>query len=159
MVASGSDLHDGRNDPMFLGAWSLVSYAHVLVSGEVTRPYGDSPLGQLVYEASGYMSAQLSVGEPARLASSDSGGATEVEAAKAWRGYFGYWGTYRVEAEAGVVLHRVEGSSFPNWIGTEQRRQFRFESPDRLILEMQAQTGRYTLVWQRKIDAGHAGVK
>ena len=136
----------------FLGSWGLVSFEHVLPSGEVLKPFGDSPLGLILYQADGHMSAQVSVNSPARFASEDTLRASAEEATEAWRTYFGYWGSFKVYAEKGVVVHRVEGSSFSNWIGTEQVRHFRFEGADRLILETQSPSGHSTLVWQRRFD-------
>jgi|ERR1700678_4340237 hypothetical protein len=136
----------------FLGSWALVSLEHVLPSGEVSRPLGDSPVGSILYQPDGHMSAQLSVGSPARFVNDDLDQASAEEATQAWRTYLGYWGSFKVLVEKGVVVHRVEGSSFPNWIGTEQVRHFHFDGADRLILETQASSGGHTLVWQRRIE-------
>ena len=139
-----------RSSEPFLGSWGLVSLEQVLASGEVLKPFGDSPSGLIVYQADGYMSAQLSVGRPARFANDDSGQASEEEAAEAWRGYFGYWGSFEVDVEDSMVVHRVEGSSFSNFIGTEQVRHFRFDGANRLILEAESPSGRLVAIWQRK---------
>jgi hypothetical protein len=139
-----------RGSESFLGSWGLVSYEQVLSSGEVLRPFGVSPSGMILYLANGYMSAHLSVNNPARFASDDSFQATAEEAAKAWQAYFGYWGTFKVDAEKAVVVHRVEGSSFSNWIGTEQVRHFRFDGADRLIRETPSSSGLFKAIWQRK---------
>jgi hypothetical protein len=136
----------------FLGSWGLVSFEHVLPSGEESRPFGDSPSGLLLYQADGHMSAQVSVGTPARLASDDPDQASPEEASESWRSYFGYWGSFRVCTQDGVVVHHVEGSSFSNWIGTEQVRRFRFDGANRLILETDSSAGHWTLVWQRRLD-------
>lgn len=138
--------------PPFLGSWSLVSFEHVLPSGEVSKPFGDSPSGSILYQADGHMSAQLCAANPTRFASDDTLCASAEEAAEAWRTYFGYWGGFEVQAETSVVVHRVEGCSFPNWIGTEQSRRFRFDGPNLLTLETQSPSGRYTLIWQRRFD-------
>lgn len=136
----------------FLGSWGLVSFEHVLPSGELLKPFGDSPLGLILYQADGHMSAQVSVNSPTRFASEDTLRASAEEATEAWRTYFGYWGSFKVYPEKRVVVHRVEGSSFSNWIGTEQVRHFRFDGADRLILETQLPSGHSTLVWQRRFD-------
>jgi hypothetical protein len=135
----------------FLGSWALVSLERVLPSGEVSRPLGDSPVGSILYQPDGHMSAQLSVGNPARFVNDDLDQASAEEATQAWRTYLGYWGSFKILVEKGVVVHRVEGSSFPNWIGTEQVRHFHFDGANRLILETQSSSGRHTLVWQRRI--------
>lgn len=137
-------------ESLFLGSWSLVSFEEVLPSGEVLKPFGDTPLGSLIYQGDGHMSAQISVGSPAKFASDDPQEARDEEACAAWRAYFGYWGSFEVYADKRVIVHRVQGSSFSNWIGTEQVRHFRFDGANRLILETQSSSGRYTLVWQRQ---------
>ena len=136
----------------FLGSWGLVSYEQVLASGEVSRPFGNSPSGSLLYQADGHMSAQVSTGSLLRFASDDPFELTAEEAREAWQRYFGYWGTFKVCTEENLVVHHVEGSSFSNWIGTEQVRHFRFEGAERLILETDLSSGHFTLIWQRRID-------
>ena len=127
----------------------MVSYEQVLPAGEVLKPFGDAPSGLILYLADGRMSVHISVGMPKKLANEDPFKAGPADAAEAWREYFGYWGTFKVHAEKGTVVHRVEGSSFSNWIGTEQERHFRFEGADRLILETQSSSGLFTVVWRR----------
>jgi hypothetical protein len=146
----GLTAHGREDAEPFLGSWDLVSFAHVLPSGEVSRPFGDSPSGAILYQADGRMAAQVSAGSRARFAHDDPNLASAEEAAQAWQTYLGYWGTFTVIAGKQVVVHRVEGSSFPNWIGTEQVRQFRFDGADRLILAAESSGGRYELVWRRR---------
>jgi hypothetical protein len=134
----------------FLGAWALVSCEHRWSSGEVVKLFGDDPLGLLLYETSGHMSAQLSVATPKRFAGEDFLQASDLEAAEAWRKYIGYWGTFQVYPDQSLIVHRVEGCSFANWIGTEQHRHFRFDDSNRLILEAESPSGHTMLVWQKK---------
>ena len=145
----GSPVNDREHIAPFLGSWDLISFEHVLPSGEASAPFGSSPVGLLVYDAGGRMSAQVSTGSRTNLSSDDSLEVSVEEAAAAWRTYFGYWGSFKVCPEEGVVVHRVEGSSFPNWIGTDQARHFRFDGANRLVLETKSVSGRYTLIWQR----------
>lgn len=91
----------------FIGSWSLVSYQHVLPSGDILKPFGDSPLGLILYQADGRMSVHISTAAPAKFASDDFQQASLEEAAEAWRGYFGYWGSFKVETDKGIVVHRV----------------------------------------------------
>jgi hypothetical protein len=44
-----------------------------------------------------------------------------------------YWGTYSVDATAGVVVHHVERDLTSGGAGTDQRRPFRLEG-DRLTI-------------------------
>jgi hypothetical protein len=58
-----------------------------------------------------------------------------------------------VDERARTVTHHVEGATFPNWIGTDQRRTYEL-SGDRLTLSTppMVRGGRrstYVLVWER----------
>ena len=45
---------------LIVGAWSLSSYElRLKPSGTITTPFGPHPLGRILYEANGQMSAQL----------------------------------------------------------------------------------------------------
>jgi len=109
---------------------------------------GDGPLGRLLYLENGQMSAQVIGSRLDLLASADPDEATPQEAERAWRNYIGYWGTYAVDAAAGVVIHAVEGAWFPNWIGKKQIRQYLFVA-DQLTLEADSPSWHAKLVWQR----------
>ena len=54
---------------------------------------------------------------------------------------------------SGTVVHRLDTCSYPNWVGTEQRRRFRLEG-DRLTLttpriERGGAEAVATVVWER----------
>lgn len=132
----------------FIGAWSLVSYELLLASGVLEKPLGDHPLGRILYMANGQMSAQVMASGLDPLANSDPEDATPEEAGRAWRNYAGYWGSFTVDAEAGVVIHDVDGAWFPNWIGQKQVRHYRF-SGDTLTLEADSPAWHATLTWRR----------
>jgi hypothetical protein len=133
----------------FLGSWTLVSVEQTLPSGEVLKPFGDDPSGLILYAAGGHMSAQLGNGNPKRFASDDFMAASDGEAAAAWRMYISYWGTFKIDAGRRVIVHKVEGSLFSNWIGTEQVRHFSFDDANLLTLEAESPSGRSTLTWRR----------
>jgi GNAT superfamily N-acetyltransferase len=134
----------------FIGEWSLESYELRLASGAVSKPFGDHPIGRIIYTKNGQMSAQLMSPAPALFASADPEEATAAEAGRAWRDYVGYWGAFTVDPQAGVVTHHVEGGWFPNWIGQKQSRSFRF-SGDQLILEADSPAWHATLTWLKLI--------
>jgi hypothetical protein len=135
---------------LFDGSWKLISYELTLSSGSSLKPFGDHPTGLILYQKDGHMSAQLMRPEPIPFASSDDLQATKDETDRAWRNYAGYWGTFSVDAKKRIVTHHIEGGWFPNWIGTDQARSFRF-SEGNLILEADYPEGHAKLVW-RKID-------
>jgi len=132
----------------FIGAWTLISYELLLPSGVVEKPMGDRPLGRILYLENGQMSAQVAASGLDPLADADPREATPEEAGRAWRNYVGYWGTFTVDAEAGVVIHAVEGAWFPNWIGQRQVRQYHF-SGNTLTLEADSPAWHARLIWRR----------
>jgi len=132
----------------FVGSWKLLSYELRLASGEVLKPLGDRPVGRILYLENGQMSAQAMVSGADLSTAPDPADATAEEAERAWRNYIGYWGTYTVDAAAGVVIHTVEGAWFPNWVNRAQVRRYRF-SGDELILEADSPAWHARLVWQR----------
>jgi hypothetical protein len=145
-IAQGAD---SPADTRFVGAWKLMSYELRLAAGNVLKPFGEAPIGRILYQANGQMSAQLMHPATASFASSNLLKATTDEAATAWRNYIGYWGTYTIDTKASVVTHLIEGSSFPNWNGQKQIRSFHFIENRRLMLEADGPAGHATLTWQR----------
>jgi hypothetical protein len=90
--------------------------------GAEAHPLGDSPDGLLAYTADGTMVAIMGRGDRPRFATDDLTGGTGEEQATAFATYIAYGGRYDVDGD--TVIHTVETSLFPNWIGTEQRRRF-----------------------------------
>jgi hypothetical protein len=135
-----------------LGSWRVAKWEWEDREGAVTSPLGDDPVGQLVYDASGRVSAQLMRRHQPLFCDDDWRHATDEEKARAWSGYFGYFGTYTVDEQARTVTHHIEGSWFPNLVGTRQVRRYSFDG-DRLSLEAETPWGHVTIVWER-IESG-----
>jgi hypothetical protein len=74
--------------------------------------------------------------------------ASQPESARAWKDYFGYFGTFSIDTGRQAVIHHVEGSWFPNLVDTDQARSFRFEG-DRLVLDADTAWGKVRIVWER----------
>jgi hypothetical protein len=105
-----------------IGAWRLVSYeATDIETGQVVEPFGPRPRGLITYGRDGHMSAQIMrIGRPEfRHGRLEEGLPQELAAAAA--GYLAYAGTFEVPS-ADTVVHRVELSLFPNWVGGAQTR-------------------------------------
>jgi Lipocalin-like domain len=127
-----------------VGTWRLVSFENV-VSGETVRPFGDRPVGLFVYTPDGYVTIQIAnPANPVCLAPTKKFGpgskddlalppCSEAQRQALLNGYVAYWGTYTVDAAAGVVIHHVKSDIGNGYIGTDQRRPFRLEG-DRLVI-------------------------
>lgn len=117
----------------FIGTWKLVSSEIRLSDGQLIYPLGRDAVGRITYDTSGHMSCQLTRLDRPAFSSGDQWSGTPEETKSAFEGCVAYFGTYEVNEEKGTVTHHVEGSLFPNWVGTDQRRFFEF-SGDRLTL-------------------------
>jgi hypothetical protein len=131
-----------------LGAWRLVTWQSIADDGTTSYPLGDDAIGQLMYDDADRVSAQLVRVNQRRFASDDWRQASAEEMCAAWPGYFGYFGTFTVDAEAAAVTHHIDAGWFPNLAGTEQERRYRFEG-GQLVLNAGTTWGQVRIVWEK----------
>jgi hypothetical protein len=117
----------------FIGTWKLISHKHQQSDGQVSHPFGRDAVGIAMLDANGRYSAQIMCPDLPAFASGDRLKGTPAEIRSAFEGSFAYFGTYEVNQEEHTLILHVEGSSFPNWVGMEQKRFFEF-SGNRLTL-------------------------
>lgn len=139
--------------PSLLGTWRLVSYQARDSEGRVQYPLGENVSGLLVYDDSGNMSAHVMKNNLPPFAAKDPARATDAELRSAFDGYGSYFGTYAIDQATQTVSHQVRGAWYPNWIGHEQVRHFKFDG-SRLLLSTPPLlwNGRlleYVLAWER----------
>jgi hypothetical protein len=133
-----------------VGTWRLESWYRIDGDQRVPR-FGPGATGLLTYTADGYMFAALQDGGRKPFAGPDPYGGTAEECKAAMATGHSYCGRWRIEGDA--ILHDVELSVFPNWVGSEQIRYFRFDG-DRMILRTppttrRGSTGYAELTWRR----------
>lgn len=138
----------------FIGAWRLISAGFQAEDGSVAQsPYGTEPQGILMYDAQGSMSAQLANKNRMGFAVADRMAGTPEEIKAAFQSYQAYYGRYHIDEREQSVTHTVTQALLPNWVGTEQRRFYKFQD-GRLILRTPPMTiggKRVTgeLVWEK----------
>jgi hypothetical protein len=132
-----------------LGAWSLVSWESFSDHGTQSYPLGEDAVGQLMYDDTGSVSAQLVRLNQQRFQSDDWRQARPDEMCAAWLNYFGYFGTFTIDTDNDTVTHHIESGWFPNLIGTGQIRHYRFDGDDRLVLDADTAWDNVRIVWQR----------
>ena len=135
------------------GVWSLVSYTARSASGEEALPFGEEPMGRLIYTPTGHVSATLCRTPRPRFASADRKMGTDGELRVASDGFDAYAGTYEIDAATNRVVHHVALSSWPNIMGTDQVRYFALDNED-LVLTTPPMLSRgsawvLTLKWRR----------
>jgi hypothetical protein len=124
-----------------IGTWQLVSYKAYSAKDpeDFIYPMGKDCKGMLMYSIDGYMGAQMQEPGQANFSSPDLNGGSEAELADSAGRYFGYTGEFYLD-ESGdepILKHKMQLSTFPNWLGNVQRRVMRFEG-DCLILSPEA---------------------
>lgn len=139
----------------FVGTWRLISWENRAASGRVTYPLGRDLSGYILYTADGHMSVAIAAAGRPRFATGDLLGGTEEERALAAKTYVSYAGTY--EIGDGEIIHHVQVSLFPNWVGDAQRRFFELDG-DRLTLStapmvLAGTERRAYLIWERAAPA------
>ena len=106
-----------------------------------------------MYDPGGQVSVALMRSDRPNFASNHLTEATPEEIKSGFEGYISYCGSYEVNEQERFVVHRLQLSSFPNLVGTEQKRFFAFAG-DRMTLQTPPLTLLGTdqvhrLVWQR----------
>jgi hypothetical protein len=114
-----------------VGAWRLVSWENQAADGQVTYPMGPDPIGYVIYAVDGRFSITISRWGRAGFAAGDLLSGTTEEKARAMEGFVAYAGRYSFDGDR--VIHHVELSLFPNWVGSDQQRWVEL-TKDRLTL-------------------------
>ena len=151
IVAALAPTAAGQKKDDLVGTWKLVSAWSTRPNGQRVALLGEHPIGFLTYTREGRMHAILGDSQRPALSSEDRLSATVAERAAAFSSFVSYAGTFRIEGDN--VIHRVEISSFQNWVGTDQVRQMKLEG-NRLTLRppkraLGGELRANELVWER----------
>ena len=139
--------HQISND--FVGIWALKKCVAISRDGEVNYPYGENPVGQLLYDERGNMMAQIMKPGIKKFASAIRLEGTPEEILPAYRGFIAYYGTYRVIPDSNLVVHHVKACSFPNWVDQDQRRYYEFNNNQLILKTSLIGSTRFELTWQK----------
>ena len=139
----------------FIGTWHLVHWEVQTEDGKHHNyPYGEKAKGSIIYTQAGRMSAQLmQLARPSfEIAHSWKGTPEETKAA--FRGYTAYGGTFKIVDN--TVVHQVDMSLFPNWLGTDLVRIFEFQNNGNhlrlstpLFQTRKGQSVKQVLLWEK----------
>jgi len=136
-----------------VGTWQLASFEARDSKGNPQYPLGKHVSGQLMYDVGGNMSAHVMRNDRPRFAGNDPGLGTDAEVRAAFDGHASYFGTYTIDSSAQTVTHHVRGASYPNWVGSDQLRHFKFEGSRLLLSSPPLVSGgeslEYVLTWER----------
>jgi Lipocalin-like domain len=134
-----------------VGTWKLVSWENRSLDGAVSHPLGQDASGYIAYNKDGYVFVAIMRLARRPFVAGDLLSATTAEKAEAAETYVSYCGRYEFHGD--TVIHHVELSLFPNWVGVAQERLVRINgnrltlSTRPLLLDGRQQTAH--LLWER----------
>ena len=115
-----------------VGTWMLASAVATNADGSKFMPFGPTPSGMAVFDANGrFVMLNMSSTLP-KFASNNRSTGTPEENKAIVTGSLGIFGTYSVNEAEKAVAWRVEASTFPNWVGQEQKRPIASLTADEL---------------------------
>lgn len=134
-----------------VGTWMLVSADSTEKDGKKIQNFGPRPQGIMIFDANGHFAAMLMRGDRPRFAAGNRAKGTPEENAATVQGSLAYYGTYSVDEASKTLISKVEGSTFPNSVGGQEKRTIAVLSADELKYTNPATTtGRVTeAVWKR----------
>lgn len=116
-----------RPEPLSLaGSWVMDSAYEIHADGTRTTNYGEHPNGLMMVDPAGRYSIQIFRPGRASFASGVKGEGTPGEYREAVLGSSTHFGKVKADATTHQLLFDVEASSFPNWEGKRQVRDYAY---------------------------------
>jgi hypothetical protein len=136
-----------------IGTWRLVSWENRSVEedGQISYPLGKGATGYIMYNQDGYMFVAIMSPHRLKFAGGDLLSGTPEEEAQAEETFLSYCGKYDFQEDK--VIHQIELSSFPNWVGADQERLVDLKgnrvtlSTHPILIQGKQQTAH--LIWER----------
>lgn len=131
-----------------VGTWINTSNVNVRTDGSRVNVFGPNGKGIFIFDAGGhYASVTLSADIP-KFASGNRNTGTAEENKAVVQGSLAHYGTYTVADK--VITLKVEGSTWPAWAGTDQKRTIISYTGDEIKWTLPASIGGTAEVgWKR----------
>lgn len=110
------------------GTWVMDSAYEIRADGTRTTNYGEHPDGLMMVDSSGRYSIQIFRPGRPNFASGVKAQGRPDEYREAVLGSSTHFGRVRIDAATHQLLFDVEASSFPNWEGKRQVRDYTYNS-------------------------------
>jgi Lipocalin-like domain len=131
LSASDSIAQQKSLKEQLVGTWTLVSSDQVRPDGSKLKQFGDNPKGINVFDANGRFFVMVASADNLQIASNWRS-QTKSEADGLIVESIAYYGTYTVNEEVSVISLHLDASTFPNQIGTDQKRTITSLTADEL---------------------------
>ena len=131
-----------------VGTWTNVSNVNIRTDGSRVDVFGPKGTGLAIFDGSGRFAIVNINPETPKFASNNRAQGTPEENKAAVVGGIALYGSYTVADK--VINFKVEGSTYPNWTGTEQKRNVSAFTPDQFTWSLPASIGGTAEVtWKR----------
>jgi lipocalin-like protein len=146
--AVGQQAESALKDQL-LGTWMLVSAYTEREDGSKAETFGPHPIGVVMFDGEGRLALQEMRSDLPKFASNNRQEGTPEENKAMVQGSICYFGTYTLDEAAKTLTFHLEGGSFPNWTGTDQKRSFTLTG-DELTWSGVGSSGRpFRTIWKR----------
>jgi hypothetical protein len=114
------------SDPARNGGYqvSIFTPEELQEDGSKVDTFGPNPVGILMLDGDGLLSLQEMRSDLPQFGTNNRQEGTADENKAIVQGSICYFGTYTIDEAAKTLIFHLEGCSFPNWNGTEQKRSF-----------------------------------
>jgi len=140
---------------LIVGTWRLLVIDGIKADGSKVPLYGPNPRGMAIFTADGHYFVSNMRDVVPKFAANDRLKGTPAELKAAYESGLTQFGSYTLnEADKSLTL-RIDGSSFPNWTGTTQKRTISALTGDDFVWTNTAsaapsmEAARTDLVWRR----------
>lgn len=127
LLIGGTTAMAADTQPLSLeGTWIMSSAYEILADGRRTTNYGEHPKGLFMIDKAGRYSMQIFRPERPKFASGVKAQGTPDEYQQAVVGSSTHTGRVEIDPVHHKLTFKIETSSFPNWEGTQQVRDYVF---------------------------------
>ena len=107
-----------------VGTWMQISAVNTATNGTRADLFGPNPKGLMIFESNGRYSQIAMRSDLPKFGTNNRAMGTADENKEVVQGSIAYFGTYSVDEADKSFTVQVDGSTFPNWTGTAQKRPF-----------------------------------
>src|SRR5262245_11263653 len=132
-----------------VGTWKNVSNVNIRTDGTRVDVFGPNGTGLAIFDANGRFAIININPDTPKFKANNRAQGTPEENKTAMEGGIGLFGTYTVSPDK-VIEFKIEGSTYPNWTGTSQKRNLASFTPDEFKWTLPASIGGTAeLIWRR----------
>jgi hypothetical protein len=132
-----------------VGTWVMVSNITTR-DGTKSETFGPNPKAIAIYESNGRFAIVTTRSDLPKFASNNRATGTADENKAVIQGSIAYFGTYSVDEAGKSLTAKIEGATFPNWVGTAQTRTISFAGDEQTqLVAVGSAGGSVEIKWKR----------